>query len=155
MVGRLVGNDDLAAEGKLQQAKVATAEDAALLAAEAEQLEREAELVAEQDANRIERQRVEAELASIERDEQIELEHRDEAAKIERQAAKTRAAVDDRARHDEKLIENREQDIAMARVEAAVEAAAITNEAKQAEAVADVLGDAQQQLEREQNGESS
>jgi uncharacterized protein YjbJ (UPF0337 family) len=154
-IGRLLGNDDLAAEGALQQAKAETAEDAAHLMAEAEQREREAELAAEQEANRIERQRIEAELSNTEREEQIRREHRDEDADIERRVSRARAAVADRAEREEELIEQREREVTATYLEGAVEAAAVMQEAKQAEATADVLGAVQRDLENEQNGESS
>jgi uncharacterized protein YjbJ (UPF0337 family) len=156
MVGRLIGNDDLAAEGELQQAKAENATDAARLAAEAEQRDREAEVAAEQEANRIERQRVEAELARIERDDQIEQERLREVAEIEQQAARSRAIVSDQSRRDDDGIRQRERDIVAADIAGAVKAAGIRQEAKQAEIVADALDSAQRDLlEREQNGELS
>ena len=62
-VGNLLGNDDLAEEGSLQREKADAAEEAARRQAAAEQAEREAALAAEQEENRIEQRRVQAELA--------------------------------------------------------------------------------------------
>jgi uncharacterized protein YjbJ (UPF0337 family) len=154
VVGRLVGNDDLAEEGDLQQAKAQAAKEAALLMDEAEQRDREAELAAEQETNRIERQRVEAELAEIEREEQIERERRGELKKIEQQAARSRAIVSKQARHDDEVLRQREQDAVAAHVDGVIDAAAIKQAANQAEAVADALESAQRDLARE-NGEST
>ena len=154
VVGRLIGNDDLAEEGELQQAKVQTAQEAAVLSDEAEQRDREAELAAEQEANRIERERVEAELAEIERDEQIERERHAEITKIEQHAARSRAVASDQAGHDDDVLRRREQAIVAAHVEGVIEADGLDQEARRAEAAADALEAAQRDLERE-NGESS
>ena len=153
-VGRLIGNDDLAEEGELQQAKAQTAKEAAGLIDEAEQRNREAELAAEQEANRIERERAEAELAGIEREEQIERERLGEITRVEQQAARSRAVASDQARHDDEALQQREQAVVAAHIDGVIEAAAIKQDAKQAEAVADALEAAQQDLARE-NGESS
>jgi uncharacterized protein YjbJ (UPF0337 family) len=137
VVGRLFGNDDLAEEGELQQAKAQTAKEAEALMDEAEQRNREAELAAEQEANRIEAQRAEVELA-----------------KIEQRAANSRAIVSDQSQHDDDVIRQREHAAVAAHVDGVIEAAAIKQEAKQAESVANALETAQRELERE-NGESS
>ena len=142
VVGRLIGNDDLAEEGELQQAKVQTAKEAAVLMDEAEQRDREAELASEQEANR------------IERDEQIERERHREIREIEQQATRSRAMVSEQAHHDDAVLRQREQVVAAAHVAGVIEAATIKEEAKQAAAAADALEAAQQDLDRE-NGESS
>lgn len=154
VVGRLIGNDDLAEEGELQQAKAETAKEAAVLMDEAEQRNREAELAAEQEANRIDRERAEAELAKIAREEQIERERQGEITRIEQQAATSRAVVSDQARHDDDVLRQREHAAVAAHVDGVIEAGAIKQEAKQAEAIANALETAQRELERE-NGESS
>src|SRR6478672_12300184 len=71
-MGRLTGDDDLVEEGELQRVKVDAASEADHRAAEAEQRQREADVAADVEANRIEQQRVEAELLAAERDAQIE-----------------------------------------------------------------------------------
>jgi uncharacterized protein YjbJ (UPF0337 family) len=154
VVGRLIGNDDLAEEGELQQAKAKTAQEAAVLMDEAEQRDREADLASEQEANRIERERVEAELAQAERDAQIERERQTEVTRIEQQAARSRAVVSAQADHDDDVLRQREQAVVAAHVEGVIEAAAIKQEARQAEAAADALEAAQRNLARE-NGEAS
>jgi uncharacterized protein YjbJ (UPF0337 family) len=154
VVGRLLGNDDLAEEGELQQAKAQATKEAAVLIDEAEQRDREAEIAAEQEANRIERERVEAELAGIEREEQIERERRGELAKVEQRDARSRAIIAEQSSHDDDVLRQREQAVVAAHIDGVIEAAAIKQEAEQAAAVADALEAAQRDLVRE-NGESS
>jgi uncharacterized protein YjbJ (UPF0337 family) len=154
VVGRLLGNDDLAEEGEMQQAKARAATEAAVLMDEAEQRDREAEVAAEQETNRIERERVEAELTRIEREEQIERERRGELTKIEQRDARSRAIIAEQSSHDDDVLRQREQLVVAAHIDGVIEAAAIKQEAEQAVAVADALEAAQRDLVRE-NGESS
>ena len=152
-VGRLMGNQDLTEEGELQEAKAETAEDATRLTTEAEQRQREADVAAEQEANRIEQERVQADLARAEREEQIERDRKVEEARVDNESARRRAAVNDQARHDDEMIEHGEQATVAARIDGALEATAISQEAKQAEAAAEALDAAQRELERQQTGE--
>lgn len=155
VVGRVVGNDDLAEEGELQHAKAETAEDAARLVAEAEQRDREADLAAEQTANRIEQERVEAELSRIEREDEIEREHDAEKMKIDQQSAHARDVAVDQARSVDQMIRKQEHDVDAARLDGVVEAATIAQRAKLASSAADALDAAKKDLEHHPNGESS
>src|SRR5215210_8813876 len=65
--GSLTGNDDLAREGRLQEAQSEAQVDARREAAEAEQAEAEAELEAKKTENELERERLQAEVAEKDR----------------------------------------------------------------------------------------
>ena len=152
-LGRLSGNDDLAEEGELQQAKVETASEAARLAADAEQRQREADVAAEVEANRVERQRIDAELSVAEREAQLEREHKAADAAVDHEFARRAAEVSDHARHDDETIRHEEGAVAATRIDGALEASAIAQEANRAEATADALHAAQHELKRQQTGE--
>lgn len=151
--GRLTGNQDLAEEGELQEAKAQTAADADRLSAEAEQRRLEAEVAADEEANRIAAERADAELARIEREEQLERSQKAAEAEVDREFARRRADVVDKARQDDRFITEEEHEVVATTLDGALEATAITREAEQAEAVAEALEDAQRELEREKNGE--
>jgi uncharacterized protein YjbJ (UPF0337 family) len=153
--GRLTGNQDLTEEGELQEAKAQTAAEAARLGVEAEQRRLEAEVAADEEANRVALQRAAAELARVEREEQLDQEHKAAEAQVDQEAARRRAAVDEKADHDEELITEDEQVAAVTTLDGALDAVAIKQEAKQAEAAAEALNDAQRELERQQNGDHS
>ena len=152
-VGRLIGNDDLTEEGELQQAKIETASEAARLASDAEQRQREADLAAEVESNRIEQQRVHAELSVAEREAQVEREHEAADAAVDDEFSRRTAEVNDQARQDVETIRQEEGAVAATRFDGAVEATAIAQEANRTEATADALHDAQHELERQQTGE--
>lgn len=151
--GRLIGNQDLTEEGELQEAKGQTAVDAARLDAEAEQSRLEAEVAADEEANRLALQRADAELSRIEREEQLDREHASAEVQVDREFARSRDAVGDQARHDDNVITHKEQVAAATHVDGVLDAAAIAQEAKQAEAAAEAFKDAQRELERQKNGE--
>ena len=70
--GSLIGNGDLAREGRLQQAQVDAEADAPRSDAEAQQRDAEAKLQADKTETEIERQRLQNEVAAQEREQQIE-----------------------------------------------------------------------------------
>ena len=151
-VGRLTRNDDLAQEGELQEVKVDVASEAARRAAEAEQRQREADVAADVEANRVEQLRVDAELSAAERDAQIEREHKAQDAEVDHDFARRAAEVRDRARHDDETIRQEERAAAATRLDGALDADAVAHEANRAEATAEALHDAQHELERKQTG---
>jgi uncharacterized protein YjbJ (UPF0337 family) len=153
VVGRITGNDDLAEEGELQEVKVETASEAARRAAEADQRQREADVAADVEANRVEQQRVDAELLVAERDAQIEREHKAETAAVDHEFTRRSAEVRDQAHQDDETIRQEERVAAATRIDGALDADAIAHEANRAEATADALHATQHELEREQNGE--
>src|SRR3954470_9265547 len=79
--GSAVGNDELAREGRLQQAHVDAAEEAVGEAAEARQREAEAALEEERARTQTERERLQAEQAAAQREQAAEADRaRTEAA---------------------------------------------------------------------------
>ncbi len=148
-VGNLVGNDDLAAEGELQEEKAAAAKDAARLELEAEHAEREAEVAAEQERNRVEQLRVESELADRARDEQIERVASAEKAEAARLAARKEAVAADLERQDEAEVARHQVEAVAERIDGAQEVAEVEAEAQQAEAAAELLDAAQQNLDQQ------
>jgi uncharacterized protein YjbJ (UPF0337 family) len=152
-VGRLTGNNDLAREGELQEVKVEAASEAARRAADAEQRRRETDVAADLEANRVEQQRVGAELLVAERDAQIEREHKAEHAAADHEFNRRSAEVRDRARRDDETIRQEERVTADTRLDGALDAVAVAQEASRAEASADALHTARHELEREQTGE--
>jgi uncharacterized protein YjbJ (UPF0337 family) len=151
-VGNLIGNDDLATEGELQQTKADKAAEAERLAAEAEHAEKKAEVTAEAEANRIEQQRVQGDLAERERLQQVAREKAQAKVEVERQAARREEAIERQAEAEEKTIQRHEVDAVAERIDGQAEAAEIAQEAKRAEAAADALDAAQRELERQQTG---
>jgi uncharacterized protein YjbJ (UPF0337 family) len=152
-VGRLIGDEDLVEEGDLQQARSETEADAARLTAEAEQRQRETEVAAAQEANVVAQERADAELVRLEREEQVERELSTQQAQVDQEFARRQALVDDEARKDEQAIEQDERLIVAARIDGAVKAVDISQEAKEAEAAAAARDTARRQLERQQTGE--
>ena len=151
-LGKVTGNEELIDEGALQTQKAKTTAEVARLQAEAEQAEREAELAAAQETNRVEQARVEADLAERERTGQIA---RDE------QVAKAEVAELDTRKHEVAAAQERAEEAALRRkevvamnerIDGAHEAAKIDAEARQAEAVADALDAAQQNLNQQSTG---
>ena len=151
--GRLIGKQDFTEEGELQEAKAQTAADAARLGAEAEQRRLEAEVAADEEANRIATQRADAELSRVEREEQLGQAQKAAEAHVDQEFTRRRAAVGDKARRDDEMITEEEHVATATRLDGTLEAAAINREAKQAEAAAEALEDAQRELEHEKNGE--
>jgi uncharacterized protein YjbJ (UPF0337 family) len=151
-VGSLIGNDDLASEGRLQQTKAEKAAEAERLAAQAEQADEQAEVAAAAETNRIEQQRVNGELAERERLQQIERDKTAAQAEVERNAQRREAVIERQAEAEEAVIERHEVDAVAERIDGQVEAAEIAQEAKRAAAAAEALDAAQRELERQQTG---
>jgi uncharacterized protein YjbJ (UPF0337 family) len=82
--GSLVGNNNLAREGRLQQAQVEAETEADRVAAEATQSAEEAALGQQKRETALERQRLQNEAAAHERDQQIERDR--QAAEVEARA---------------------------------------------------------------------
>jgi hypothetical protein len=151
--GRLIGNQDLTEEGELREAKAQTAVDAARLDAEAEQRRLEAEVAADEEANRLALQRADAELSRIESEEQLDRAHDSAEAQVDREFARRRDAASDQARHEENVVSDEERVAATTHLDGVLDAAAIAQEGRQAEAAAEALKDARRELEHQKNGE--
>lgn len=151
-VGTLVGNDALAREGELQEKKVDTAQEAKILATEADQAERQSALTAEQEANRLDQQRVQAELDERARLAQIDRDEQDAKAAVAQEAARREAAVERQEQLEEAVLDRKEVDVVAERIDGAQEAAEIAEEARNAEAAAEALQAAQRDLEQKTTG---
>ena len=151
-VGSLVGNETLAEEGALQERKADTAKDATRLTAEAQQAEREADLTAEQEENRLEQARIEAELAEQTRADEIEREERAERAAVAADVARKEATAAQQEQAEEARLDRQEADVVAERIDGAQEAAEIDEDARRAEAVADALDAAQRNLDQQTTG---
>ena len=151
-VGSLVGDDTLAAEGELQQEKVDKADEARRLSAEAEQAERESDLAADQEANRLAQQRVQAELDERARRQELEREEHAAKAEVAQEAVRREATVERQEQLEEAVLDRKEVDVVAAHIDGAQEAAEIDQEARQAEAAAEALQAAQSSLENKTPG---
>lgn len=148
VVGAVIGNEDLAQEGELQQEKARAGKAAVELTAEAEQREAEAELKAEVTQNRLEQQQVAADLAERTREQQLERERAEKQAAVEREALAREAALQREHAAAERVIDAQESEVVVDLVEDVSAAADIEREAKQAERAAEALNSAQRNLEQ-------
>ncbi len=151
-IGDLAGNDELAEEGQLQQARAETAAEAQRLATEAEHAQEEAELAAAQVTNRIERERLDAELTAEAQEERAERERHGAQAAVERAAAREEALVEHQADAGEAVLDLAEHEVAVDQVETAATAARIEQDAARAEASADALDAAQANIDQRATG---
>src|SRR5690242_4036552 len=154
-VGRLLGRGDLAEEGALQEAKGEAASRAARSAADADQRQREAEVAGEVDANRLEQERVDAQLTADRRAAEIERENEAGQAAADQEFARREAQVRIEAHHEAETIERRERMADATRLEGALDADALAERGDRAEATAAALEDAQHELEHNQTGEQT
>jgi len=137
--GAVIGDEQLAREGRLQQAQVEAEADAAVAAERARQAEAEAEVAGAKTENEIERERIANEIAEREREEAIEAERvrREEAAAAE--AAQREKIADAQERSGEALADATLTAAERERAAAAREAALLHQEARQREATADTI----------------
>jgi uncharacterized protein YjbJ (UPF0337 family) len=120
-VGELVGDDELAREGRLQQAAVDAEARAAEDAAQAQRQAEAARVEAERAEREAEQERLRTELAAQQQEAQIEADHARAQAKIDADAAISEAGVDARRRREHE------------------EAARLEEQAERAQQVADAL----------------
>lgn len=137
--GSVLGNENLAREGRLQQAQVEAEADAAVAGQHAEQAEEAAAIEAERTENAIERERLKNEIAAREREDQIERDRRE--AQLAAEAAARRDKADATAKEQ---IHERGADIAenaaqAERIAAAKASARLEQEARAAKATADAI----------------
>ena len=139
VAGSALGNDELAREGRLQQAGADTEREAREEAAEARQAQREADLQAAKDETRHEREQLQAEQAELERERAIERDRaRAESQAVTEQAQEERAA--DTQRHAGDVAAQLKQEQAdRERADRAAEAVRLEQEARQAEVRAEAV----------------
>jgi uncharacterized protein YjbJ (UPF0337 family) len=139
VAGSATGNEEMAREGRLQQASVDQERVAAKEAAEARQREAEAELEAERDETQHERERLLAEQAEKERADAIERDR----VRAEQQAAAEQARAEQAAATQrqaaERAAQTEQERAQIDRAEDAADAVTLAREAREAEARADAL----------------
>jgi uncharacterized protein YjbJ (UPF0337 family) len=134
--GSLLGNDDLAREGRLQEAQVEAEADAERSAGEAKQRADEAALKQEMDETELERQRLQNEVATREREHQIERD-RQEAEREARAEGQRKQADAERHREvQESIAESAAQRAERERLDTAKEEIRLEQQAREAEASA-------------------
>ncbi len=139
VAGELAGNDNLAREGRLQQARVDAESEASRRADEARQHEAEADLQAEQAETESERERLEAEIASQTRAQQIERDREAAQHQAEADAREQAAAAERRRAARESAAESAEGLAERERMATAAEAIRLEQQARQAESNADSI----------------
>ena len=137
--GSAVGNEDLAREGRLQQAQVDAEGDAEVALERASQAEAEAELEAKLKENEIERERLENEIAAREREETIERERLAAQTAAEAEARRQKETVGRKERLQERGADIAERAAEAERAAAAQEATRLEREARVARANADAI----------------
>jgi hypothetical protein len=135
----VIGHEDLAREGRLQQAQVEAEADAAVADERARQAEAQAELEAERTEHEIERERLENEIAAREREEQIERDRREAQIAARADAQRDKAAVERQEQLHERGADIAERAAQAERVAAAQETTRLEQEARAAQAAADAI----------------
>ena len=139
MAGSAVGNEDLAREGRLQQAQVEAEGDAQIAAERAKQAEAEAELQAERAENEIERERLENEIAAREREEKIERDRLAAEQAAQSAAQREQAQTSAKQRLQERGADLVERAAQAERIAAAQQTARLDKQADDAAATADAI----------------
>ena len=117
--GSAVGNDDLAREGRLQQARVDAEREASAEAAEARQAEAEAQLEADRAQSAEERARLQTELSAAERERAAERDRRQAEQAADAQAVRESAAAEADRAHGEAAARAQEREAQRLELEAA------------------------------------
>jgi uncharacterized protein YjbJ (UPF0337 family) len=138
-VGSLLGNGDLAREGRLQQAQVDAEADVQRSDAEARQRDAEAKLHAEKTETEIERQHLENEVAAQEREQQIARDRREAERTARTEARQEKTAIERQREAEESAALSAEQRADRDRVNAAEEAIRLEQRARSAETTAAII----------------
>lgn len=137
--GSVLGNEDLAREGRLQQAQVEAEADAQVASERARQAETEADLEAARTENEIERERLENEIAAREREDAIERDRREAEIAAQADANRQKVEADARERLHERGADIAERAAEAERAAAAQETARLEHDARVAAANADAI----------------
>jgi uncharacterized protein YjbJ (UPF0337 family) len=138
-VGSVVGNEDLAREGRLQSAAVDAEADATRRAAEAERAENAAAIAEAKDEIVLERERLHAELAAETREERIEREAEAAKANVELQARRREQVIESAERAVNHAADDADRRAAQQRLDEALATARLEQEAHIAEATAEAI----------------
>ena len=139
VAGKVIGQGDLAREGRLQQAQADAEARAQGRTAHAEQLQSEQQLEAAKQENELERQRLQTEIAATERDAALERERRQAEQAVTARAQREQLAVEQRRQMQEHAASATAQRAAAERTGEEQRAARLEQEAAIADAKADVL----------------
>jgi colicin import membrane protein len=137
--GSLLGDKDLAGEGRLQEAQVEAEADAADAAQRASTTHAEAELDAARAENEIERERIANEVSARQREEVIERDQAQAEAAAQAETRQRKVAADAQRRAQESAADTTERTAEQERIAAVKEAAALQREARRAEATAEAI----------------
>jgi uncharacterized protein YjbJ (UPF0337 family) len=137
--GSLVGNGELAREGRLQQAQVDAEADAHREAAEAKQRDQEASLAADMTDTEIERDRLQNEVAAQERERKIESDRQEAEREARSEAQRQQSAAETQREAQESAAAGAEQRAERERLAAAKEAIRLEHQARRAEAEANTI----------------
>jgi uncharacterized protein YjbJ (UPF0337 family) len=145
--GNVAGDQDLAEEGKLQQAKGARADEAARRAAEAEQAADETRTKAELESHAVEHARLQAEIDEAERLDDIERQRHAEEARAASLADKRSDVAGRLEEEEQSALDRQEQVVEVEEALAQRRADEIERQAAQSERAADTLDAARRNIE--------
>jgi uncharacterized protein YjbJ (UPF0337 family) len=137
--GSLVGNDDLAREGGLQQAQVEAETDADRFAGEATQQAEEAALAQEKNETDLERQRLQNEVAAQEREQRIGRDRQEADREASAKAERKRAEAERLRSAQESAAESGAERAERERLAAAKDEIRLEQQAREAEAQANAI----------------
>ena len=137
--GSMTGNDDLAREGRLQQAAADAHGEAEERRAEARAAEQEAQLAEDRASNERERAELENELAAEQRDENAERDRARAEAEAAAEAERRATAADTERRLSEGAARADERRAVVDEAQDLQDAAALERQARQADARADAV----------------
>jgi uncharacterized protein YjbJ (UPF0337 family) len=137
--GGLSGNDDLAREGRLQQAQVDAQAQADAQTAEAEQRDAEASLQRQQAEVELERQRLQNEVSAQEREDRIERDRQEAERQAQADAQRQRASAESQRHAQESAASDSEERAERERVAAAEAAIRLEQQARRAETEAQII----------------
>jgi uncharacterized protein YjbJ (UPF0337 family) len=139
VAGSALGNDELAREGRLQQAGVDAEREARDEAAEARQAQEQADLQAAKDETKHEREELQAEQAQVERERAIERDRARAESEAAAEQAQQERAADAQRGAGEVAAELKQEQADRERAAAAAEAVRLEQEARRAEVRADAV----------------
>lgn len=135
--GSLTGNQDLAREGRLQEAQSDAGFEASREAREASQREQQAQLVRERDETELERERLENEVAEQEREARAERDREVLERQVAAQEQEEKAQAERERAAKESSADRIEESAEAERLDAAREAIRLEQEARRVEAKAE------------------
>jgi uncharacterized protein YjbJ (UPF0337 family) len=137
--GSLVGDNDLAREGRLQQAQVDAETQAERYAGEAEQRADEAALAQAKTETELERERLETEVAAQEREDRIERDRQKAEGEAQAQAQRKQADAERQREVEESTAQSTAQAAENERLSTAKQEIRLEQQAREAEGKANAM----------------